>query len=258
MGVITRIFGRFAWLMFEGIARFYDEYMAKERDDAKRLEMMSLASEFFHLIGFVLPCVYCRISYRDFISTDIDINGMLGLKDGGKRLVYALHSRVTKKLWDQEREQYASDPTKLAEINCKWTDYSIPYERALKERFPSVESLRFWNAVIIFLSMTMCDYRVEDSSHIYRFFWVTGRILNQRRSGTRDNTFDLATAYARGLEMTLPLWKDDRIDKDLSLRIDIVWVLMNHVFSVKGWKFSRSRPSFEERCRASIVGCNQK
>ncbi len=251
MGVKTAIFGRFAWLMFEGVARFYDEYMAKERDDVKRLEMMSLASEFFHLIGFVLPCVYCRISYRDFISTDIDINRMLGLKDGSKRLVYALHSRVTKKLWDQEREQYASDPTKLAEINCKWTDYSIPYEQALKERFPSVESLRFWNASIVFMALIQCDFRTEDACHIYRFFWVFGKILSRKPSPLID-------AYVDALESTLPLWKHKDMDDHLSVRLDIVWVLINRVFAVHGWKFSHSRSSFEKKCKSSIVGCKVK
>lgn len=248
MGVKTKVFGKFAWLLFEGVGRFYDEYMQRETDPWRRTEMMDLVREFFFLIGFVLPCVYCRISYREFINTDVNVHQMLALKDGGKQLVYRLHGRVTKKLWDQEREQFAADEHKLHEINRKWQAYCIPYAQALQERFPSADSLRFWNAALVFLALVMCDFREEDACYIYRFFWLLGRILARRPD-------PLFAAYAEGLEQTLPLWRSSDMARKLSVRLDVVWVLKKHVFDVHGWEFSRTRASFEEQCRDAIVGC---
>jgi hypothetical protein len=250
MGVKTKVFGKYAWLMFEGFGRIYDEYMAIETDVRLRQEMASMTKELFFLIGFILPCVYCRISYRGFISTEINIDEMLLLKNGGKKLVYRLHNRVTKKLWDQDLEKYAGNDEKLQEIHEKWTKYSITYEEALRTKYPAFDSYRFWNATIVFLALIMCDYREEDSCHIYRFFWVIGRILCRIQS-----PHPLSLAYAEGLAKTLPLWKSN---PTLSDRIDIVWVLKNHVFDVYKWQFSRTRKTFEDICKTAIVGCNSK
>jgi hypothetical protein len=88
MGVRTKVFGPYAWLVFEGVARFYDDYMAHETDPILCAEMTSYLKEFFFLIGFVLPCVYCRISYQGFTDPSdpdnhtTDMYKMLLLKDG--------------------------------------------------------------------------------------------------------------------------------------------------------------------------------
>lgn len=251
MGVKTKVFGKFAWLLLEGVGRFYDDYMARETEPLKRVEMMDMVREFFFLVGFVLPCVYCRISYREFINTDINIHQMLILKDGGKQLVYRLHNRVSKKLWDQERAANAHDEVQLQALNEQWFRYCIPYEQALKERFPLTTSHRFWNATLVFLALSLCDYRTEDACYIYRFFWILGRILARVPD-------PLSAAYAYGLEQTLPLWKQADLSQKLSLRLDIVWVLKNYVFAVHRWEFSRTRASFEDQCREAIVGCGSK
>lgn len=248
MGVKTKVFGKFAWLVFEGVGRFYDEYMQQQPDPYLRAEMMDLLREFFFLIGFVLPCVYCRISYREFLNTDLNVHQMLALKDGGKQLVYRLHNRVSKKLWDQDREKYADDVPRLQALNQQWFRYCIPYEQALRERFPAVTSLRFWNAAIVFLALVLCDYRAEDACYIYRFFWLLGRILSRGQN-------PLFEAYVEGLATTLPLWQCPEWGHKLSLRLDVVWALKKAVFGVKGWVFSRTRVSFEEQCRSAIVGC---
>ena len=260
MGVKTKVFGKFAWLVFEGIGRFYDEYMnTHQQNELLRLEMMDFAKEFFMLVGFVLPCVYCRISYRSFIDPECDksvvnsvsVDQMLIIKDGGKKLVFKLHNRVTQKLWDQEREEFANNPEKLEEINAKWKLYSISYEQALKERYPAFDSIRFWNALIVFLGLIMCDYREEDACHIYRFFWSLGKLFCRSKH-------PLSAAYTDGLEKSLPLWKMKDMDKQLSIRLDIVWVIKQHVFAVNDWKFYHTRASFEEQCRDAIVGCGNK
>jgi hypothetical protein len=248
MGVKTKVFGRFAWLTLEGIGRFYDEYMRQQHTKKEILDMQTMIKEFFCLIGFVLPCVYCRISYREFTTDFIHIEDYLDMPDGGKKFVYLLHNRVTKKLEDQELEQFKHDPEKLKEVHQKWKEYKITYEEALQTKFPATTSYRFWNAVIVFFSLIMCDYRKSDACQIYRFFWVTGRILTTNPNG-------LYLEYMRGFEKSIDLWK--HVDTGLSTRLDIVWVLKKHVFDFQGWTFSRTRDDLERQCKSAIVGCTK-
>jgi hypothetical protein len=255
MGVRTKVFGRFAWLTLEGIGGLYDEYMAlPDLTKTERLEMMDLAKQFFLLVRFILPCIYCRHSYCEFVMSAVDVDRMLVIDNGGKQMVFLLHSRVTKKLWDQEREKAKDSPKELEAVNKRWKEYAISYDRALAERFPRADSLRFWNAAIVFLALSMCDYRREDACQIYRFYTTFSKIMETVAS-TLPNMALVATAFVAGFAKTLPLWEDPRTDENLSQRLDIVWIIKNHVFAAGQWQFNHTRSSFEQRCRESIVGC---
>lgn len=254
MGVRTKKWGPPSWLVFEGLARFYDDYMIREKDHLLRCEMTTMVRELFFLVGFVVPCVYCRISYQGFTDPEhpeptTDIHKFLALKNGAKRLVYNLHNRVSKKLRDQEREKYAAQPTKLSEINRKWKNHQPTYEEALKQKFPSVSSFRFWNAVMVFLGYIMCDFRTDEAVFIYNFFWGLGKVLSRAHQPALRR---LAAIYAQGLEETLPLWNHIM---PLSKRLDIVWIIQKRVFRSQGWKFKHTRYSFEKTCQEAIVGC---
>jgi hypothetical protein len=261
MGVKTKIFGKFAWLVFEGLGRFYDEYMSQETNSELQQIMRDFFKEFFFLVGFILPCIYCRISYREFTdpshpsNSKTDIYKMLSTPDGGKQLVYYLHQRVNQKLRDQEREQFAEDREKLREINAKWEKHMISYETALQTRFPAVTSLRFWYALIVFLALVFCDFRAEESCYIYRFFWVIGKILS-RTYDTEARA--LACGYVEGLAGTLSDWNPQM---KLDTRLDIVWTLKKSVFQIYEWPFidnqgqEFTRISFERKCKEAIVGC---
>jgi len=255
MGVITRVFGPRAWLVLEGVARFFDDYMAHESDELLRAEMTSFMKEFFFLTGFVLPCIYCRISYQEFTDPsdpdnhNTDLYHMLMLKDGAKKLVYNLHNRVSRKLRDQEREKFQDDFKKLEEVNAEWKQKHISFDEAIKTRFPSVVSRRFWNAMVVFLALIMCDFRSEESCYIFRFYWVIGKMLDRAH---RPPEVKFARVYACALEQTLPIWK---YDMPLSTRMDIVWTIKKYVFSVRDWPFNHTRHSFEEKCKTAIVGC---
>jgi len=256
MGVKTKVFGKYAWLFLEGMARFHDEYMATETDMKLRLDMRDFFREFFFLVGQVLPCVYCRISYREFTSPDHPANkycnilSMLSEKDGAKKFVYHLHTRVSVKLRDQERETYADDPAKLKEINEKWFKYMISYETAIQTRFFPICSIRFWNAAIIFLALTVCDWRPDEACYIHRFFWLIGKILC--RSKNREEKI-LANLYMQAFEKSQSVWKRDT---DLDTRLDTVWIIKKYIFDAKKWKFSCNRSEFIFKCKSAIVGCN--
>ena len=96
MGVKTKIFGPKAWLFLEGIACFIDDYIQHEEDDKLVCEMRDMARELFFLFSFVLCCVFCRISYREFTyaihpsNKGLDINRMVMQTDGVKKLVLSL------------------------------------------------------------------------------------------------------------------------------------------------------------------------
>lgn len=256
MGVKTKVFGKFAWTVFEGMGKFYDDYMIHETNLQLRQDMRDYFREFFFLVGFILPCIYCRVSYREFTdpfepaNQKTDIYKMLSTQDGAKQLVYHLHNRVNQKLRDQEREQFEEDREKLKEVNEKWKKYAITYEDALKTRFPAVTSLQFWYALIVFLALVFCDFRPEESCYTYRFFWVIGKILSRAK---RVEERALACAYVHGLEQTLPVWNKDM---KLSTRLDIVWTIKKYVFEIHDWKFDSTRDCFEQKCKSAIVGCN--
>ena len=104
MGVDTKRFGPVAWKLLQGIARHYDDYMMQETDPYRKCTMRELFTSFLSTVGFVLPCVYCRASYRQFTCAHEQQDGYLSLPvilndpDGGKIFVYRLHDQVNRKL----------------------------------------------------------------------------------------------------------------------------------------------------------------
>lgn len=251
MGVKTKVFGPFGWVMLEGVARAFDRYLTQETDSDKRLLIKDLMREFLFLIGFVLPCVYCRVSYREFTdpahpcNRHCDINRVIGEPDGAKQFVYHLHKRVGIKLRDQEREKARHDPAALARVNEAWDRYHLSFSDALRTRFPSANSRRFWRAAVMFMGLVCCDWRPADSCYVHRWFWVLGKILCQ--TGCR-----LGPAYFRAFDQGQPLWT---AHMNLDTRLDLVWAIQRRVFEAGGWDFAQTRQQFGETCRSAIVGC---
>ena len=256
MGVRTKVFGRYAWLLLEGVANFFDEYITEETDPLCLANMKSYLTEFYFLLGFVLPCIYCRISYQEFTDPEhphenTDLYKMLTLKDGAKRFVYNLHGRVNNKLFHQELAEVVHDKEQTIRVHEKWDKHNISFETALRTRFPRVDSECFWHSMIVFMALAMCDFRAEYSCYLYRFFWVMGKMFAYSDNAKVKR---LTQAYIEGMKQSLPLWKSDM---NLSERLDIVWLIKKHIFNVGHWKFNHTRASFEEKCRASIVGCDK-
>lgn len=261
MGVKTSVWGRYAWLTCEGVARTFDDFMAR-RDitEYDQQLMLSLGKEFFFLVGFVVPCIFCRISYQQFTEPhspnnhETDIYKMLRLKNGAKKLVYNLHNRVSRKLRDQERAKANGDHDKLRQVNAKWQRKHLTYVQALAQQFPPVTSKRFWNGLIVFLAMIMCDFRPQDSSYIYQFYWVLGKILCLVAKYD-EGVGQIACTYTEALRATLDSWSPSM---DIATRFDIVWRIKNPIFKLSGWSFSRTRLDFQRECQKAIVGCVKK
>jgi hypothetical protein len=253
MGVKTRVFGKYAWLFLQGMARMYDDALDNPELDHRSLTL--LMQEVMFLMGFVLPCVYCRISYREFTdpahpcNAKCDINNMLGTKNGAKQLVYHLQKRVGYKLRDQERDKAEGDKGKLGEINSKWKEYDISFHQALKSRFPDANGERFWRACISFLALVMCDWRPADVKYIHRYFEVIGRLF----SLCHHRPF--ASLYQEWFESSKALWETSM---NLDTRLDMVWSLQCRIFRAQHWEVGCTRKQFGDRCRHAIVGCVSK
>lgn len=251
MGIKTTAFGPPTWIVLEGLAEMYDKCMTLEMPD--KILLKKHIREFFYLFGFVLPCIYCRISYQMFTNpetcdADVSIDRMLLLKDGAKRLVYNLHNCVNKKLRQQELEKVWRSTDKK-QIEKRWDTYIPTYEEAVKKRFVSIKTKQFWIAMIQFMAYVMCDYRAEDCQHIYRMFILLGEILNLIPN---QAIAELNRSYIVSLKKTAHLWEPHM---DISTRFDIVWSIKKHIFTTCNWSSPFQRQQFERECRKHIVGC---
>jgi len=94
-GMITKVWGPPGWLFLHCITFGYPfkidpnntEHVQKQRD----------YRDFFHLIGKVFPCKYCRDSYQGFIK-DLPIEPKLDSRDNLCKWLYDVHNKVNEKL----------------------------------------------------------------------------------------------------------------------------------------------------------------
>jgi hypothetical protein len=119
MGMQTRVWGPAGWLFLHSIAQNFPHHP----DDTQKKNYFN----FFQLVGDVLPCRYCRESYKDFISQPDTKLSYDVLKD--RRTLsfwlYKVHNKVNKKLgycnptfdevWDKY-ESFRSKCTKSPEV----------------------------------------------------------------------------------------------------------------------------------------------
>lgn len=256
MGVRTKEWGPFCWLVLEALAKLFDLLMQLAETERERCELRTMMREVFFLVGFIVPCIYCRISYQGFTDPDgpdpnCDIFKYMALPNGGKKLVYNLHCRVSKKLSDQERAKCQGDKKQIRKVNSKWKAHCPSYKQALTKKFPEVSSWRFWNALFAFSAYMMCDYEATRAKYLHRFFWLVGQML---MLSPEKQVKQLASIYLASLAKTGPLW--ERAEQGLSTRLDIVWVLVKNVLKKRPqWKFRHTRASFEKKCQKAIVGC---
>ncbi len=91
-GLITKIWGPHAWVTLHSIAYCYPTNptnIDKEK-----------YNNFYNLVGDVLPCFYCRDSYKEFIkngNTKLD-NNVLNNRESLTKWLYYVHEAVNKKL----------------------------------------------------------------------------------------------------------------------------------------------------------------
>lgn len=124
---------------------------------------------------FIVPCVYCRVSYTTFIST-----GVTNLNEFPRvsmcQWIYWMHENVNRKLfWQQVRQ----DVTQI----WKWNGYQ-PQLQDVQYTLPS--SSQWWFHTFTFAYYVMCDYPKESdpdyeerAEAIQQFFPRVAYILQQ-------------------------------------------------------------------------------
>lgn len=91
-GMITKIWGPGLWIGMHSISFGYPMEPTNEQKLAYK--------QYFQLVADVLPCRYCRESYKEFISTGDTVldDAALENRESLSRWLYRIHERVNKKL----------------------------------------------------------------------------------------------------------------------------------------------------------------
>jgi hypothetical protein len=250
MGVRTKKFGPTAWVVFEGLARCFDEFMSKCTDSKDSKKMLCLFSQALFSIGFILPCVYCRVSFREFSNPvdcdeSLSISKMLTLKNGGSQFIYNLHRRVSKKLEDQEMADVKMpDKKKIAK---KWKEYNISFQTALKTRFKSIETQTFWSNFTEFIGYCFCDYRSLENFNLYMFMFlesVCGMISMSSQSSER---------VGKNFQKVLSTFNQYSFENP-DQRFDFVWNLQKSIFPILNFKIvDETVYDLQKKCEEAIV-----
>jgi len=108
----TRFWGPDGWKLLHSIAVSYPDNPTNNDKDTYKL--------FFNCLKFVLPCIYCRRSYTEYISK-LPIDGYLENRKKLSEWLYSLHNLVNDKLRKQGLNDNPDPPFK--EIHNRYLVY---------------------------------------------------------------------------------------------------------------------------------------
>lgn len=136
-GMRTTFWGPNAWnFLFASILGTYPENI-----DIKNKEHIKIKKEFKNLfisLGFVMPCIFCRESYKKFIK-EMPIDSHLSGRIKLFYWLYKLKDKVNKKLIKQETECFKSEHDKLLkklkDKKINKSQYKCLYDKLKKDIF---------------------------------------------------------------------------------------------------------------------------
>ena len=146
-GMRTTFWGPNAWnFLFSSVLGSYPENI-----DIKNKEHIKIKKEFknlFNSLGYVMPCIFCRESYRKFIKEsplDNHLSGRIKLCFW----LYKLKDKINKKLIKQETECFKSEHEKLIkklkDKKINKSQYKCLYDKLKKDIFYTKVSPPFIN-----------------------------------------------------------------------------------------------------------------
>lgn len=94
-GMMTKVWGPPGWLFLHCITYGYPYIIDNENN--KHREKREQFKKFFHYLGYVLPCKYCRNSYNDFME-EIPVDNALNSREELTKWFYNMHNKVNIKL----------------------------------------------------------------------------------------------------------------------------------------------------------------
>jgi hypothetical protein len=97
----TRFWGPDGWRLLHSISQTYPERPNKIEMNTYKI--------FFESLQYVLPCIYCRLSYTEYIN-ELSIDDYLNNRHELSKWVYLIHNKVNNKLRKQGLLHY-KDPS---------------------------------------------------------------------------------------------------------------------------------------------------
>ena len=94
-GMLTKVWGPVLWIGLHCITFGYPYKINK--DNPEHRHKMSAYYDFFKLLGEVLPCKYCRESYKEYFE-ELDLRNYLSSRERIVRWFYLIHEKVNDKL----------------------------------------------------------------------------------------------------------------------------------------------------------------
>ncbi len=141
-GMKTTAWGGSAWnFLFISILGTYPEKL-----DIKNKDHMRIKKEFKNLflsLGYILPCIFCRESYKKFIK-EMPIDNYMSGRIKLFSWLYKLKDKVNKKLIKQENECFKQEHQKILlkfkEKKINKTQYNCLYKKLEKDILYTIES----------------------------------------------------------------------------------------------------------------------
>jgi hypothetical protein len=131
----TRFWGPYGWDFLHSIPLEYDINNKKKY------------YQFFKSVGEMLPCKYCRISYKQYFK-ELDINQYLNSKTRLAKWLYLLHNKVNDKL-RQQGLNTKKDPT-FKEVKAR-----VEYNKDRQETLKMVNGIEFIYIIAFHYKNTM-------------------------------------------------------------------------------------------------------
>lgn len=253
MGVNTKKFGKHAWVVLHTVASFVDWLYENTKDTKQRQQIECYTNQFMLVFGMILPCIYCRVSYRKFASCRETLQyrrNMFSNPKGVQKLYYHIHNCVNAKLYHQELSQ--SHDRK--QIKQNWERKLISINTLFDTYKPDdITKPMFWKHFTMFMGYVMCDYDTNRAPHILRFMEMLQSMLSiQQKSNQKihmiyEKFTNVCNTWKK--QMTTFHYK-----LDLNNRFDLVWSIKHGMIQEK-WSLIQSPQQLQSLCTKAIVSC---
>jgi len=161
----TRFWGPDGWKLLHSIARGFPDNPTKNQKDAYCL--------FFTCLKHILPCIYCRNSYTQYIR-ELPLTDKY-LKDN-KTLslwIYKIHNKVNNKL--RKQGLLNEDDPKFSEIFERYTEFNRKIEESnCKCSFPGWD---FMHCVVFNFPLKECGIEVIRQTNYIIFFSLLSEVI---------------------------------------------------------------------------------
>tara|TARA_B100002019_G_C21077953_1_gene502308 strand:- start:143 stop:688 length:546 start_codon:yes stop_codon:yes gene_type:complete len=117
-GMMTKIWGPAGWLFLHSVTMGYPSVINK--DDPEHIKRMKSTRDFFILVSDVLPCRYCRDSYKQYIK-ELPIEDHLDTRKKLAKWLYDIHNKVNDKLDVKEYPSFESVYDRYESYRAKCT-----------------------------------------------------------------------------------------------------------------------------------------